>query len=575
MPDVVKIEDALREFDEISKNSSFERNVIRKQVQIILDLLREEFDVDLAYIVQMNAGNDGFGFTHMSRSESLKVEFHDEMPMDKTEYQHVLDMYDSDGLCEGYLDSMGIDIQHAVLHYVTKRGREIDGSVGIADYRRPERKWTNEERYIIKKFGQMMHVYVIADRYEMLLEDKKKQVENEKANAALLEEARAKAEVASEAKTTFLFNMSHDIRTPMNAMKGYTDMAKRHIDDKAKVLDCLSKIEIAENHLLKLINEVLDMSRIEAGKVTLGRDPVDLLERFNDIMTIATAEANSKAISLEGKILNISDRFVFTDEARMNQIILNVIGNAIKYTDKDGKVIFTIEQLGKSDRFGTYRFVVEDTGIGMSAEYLNHVFEEFSREQNTTHSKIEGTGLGMSMVKEFVDMMDGTINIQSEKNKGTRVIFTLPFKRCSEDVIRKLSLPEVNDQISLKGKRILVVEDLELNREIAVEMLQDEGIIADSAENGQIAYEKVKNSKPGTYDLIFMDVQMPVMDGYESTRAIRAIPDSRLSRIPIVAMTANAFEEDRQEAIAAGMDEHLAKPVTPEKIREIIRRYVR
>lgn len=390
-----------------------------------------------------------------------------------------------------------------------------------------------------------------------------------------LEAALQKARDASEAKTKFLFNMSHDIRTPMNAVMGFADLAEKNLGNEKKISDYLTKLKSSGKQLLNIINDILELSRIESGQIKICPAPYDMRVASKGLNDVFETFFREKQLDFEFEV-NARDYYVYADYSRINRIIFNVLSNAVKYTPPGGKIRYCIDQLEDSeDGRAVFRWTISDNGIGMSAEYLDKIFDRFSREKSVTESGIEGTGLGMSMVKEFVDMMDGTINIQSEKNKGTRVIFTLPFKRCSEDVIRKLSLPEVNEQISLKGKRILVVEDLELNREIAVEMLQDEGIIADSAENGQIAYEKVKNSKPGTYDLIFMDVQMPVMDGYESTRAIRAIPDSRLSRIPIVAMTANAFEEDRQEAIAAGMDEHLAKPVTPEKIREIIRRYVR
>ena len=387
--------------------------------------------------------------------------------------------------------------------------------------------------------------------------EKSKEIEaNQKLSYAL-----AAAREASKAKTTFLFNMSHDIRTPMNAVTGFTAMAKKHIDDPQMVKDYLEKIDIASKQLLSLVNQVLEMSRIESGIITLKEQTCDIGSVITALMTTYGTQAESKGIQFTATISNVEHRFVITDRDRINQITSNIISNSIKYTHEGGSINCTVNELPcNRDGFGLYTLVVEDTGIGMAPEFLNHIYDEFTRENTTTVSNIQGTGLGMTIVKKLIDLMEGSIHIESQKGKGTKITVSIPMKWCIDYT------PEVIDKknvttLPLKGMRVLLVEDNEMNREIAEELLTEKGIIVDTAIDGDIAVDKIRKAAPHAYDLILMDVQMPRMNGYEATKAIRKLSDPQKASIPIIAMTANAFEEDRKNALDAGMNGHLAKPI--------------
>lgn len=376
-----------------------------------------------------------------------------------------------------------------------------------------------------------------------------------------LEAARKKAEIASEAKTKFLFNMSHDIRTPMNAIIGFTDMARKYKTDLKKVDECLSKISMASEHLLSLINDVLDMSRIESGKLSIEESAEKLAESQLEMIDILNKAAKDNGIELEYDFSKIRDNDVYFDKLHLNQIVLNVLSNAIKYTKKDGHVKYTIIQDENIDEStAVYQFIVEDNGIGMSEGFLQHVFEAFERERSSTVSRIQGTGLGLSITKSLIDLMDGTIDIESTLGKGTTVQFWLHFRIVEK--IEKISHENSNAQnFSLKGKRILLVEDNELNREISRDLLEDEEVIIEEADDGSVAVEKVAAAPAGYYDYVLMDVQMPFMDGYKATEAIRSLADKEKASVPIVAVTANVFEEDKEKALKSGMDSHITKPI--------------
>lgn len=387
------------------------------------------------------------------------------------------------------------------------------------------------------------------------------------------------AQSANNAKTLFLNSMSHDIRTPMNAILGYTSMAKKHLGDRDRVVDYLNKIGTAGNNLLELVNQVLDMSRIESGKVELSEDPVDVVDKVYEMVEIFRPSAEAKNIKLSAVIGHFSDRKALVDCGRVNQLIMNILGNAIKYTPEGGCITYSASQL-ECDRagYGNYLFAIKDNGIGISREYLDHIFEPFSRESSSTVSKIQGTGLGMSIVKKLVDLLAGSISIESEQGKGTTISVTLPF-RLQEDIV------ELEDEVEsavdsgfLKGKRVLLVEDNEMNREIATMLLEEYGVIVETAEDGDIAVEKVKEivgrGDWKYFDAILMDVQMPRMNGYDATRAIRAIPGPDDVHLPIIAMTANAFAEDRKLAMEAGMDEHIAKPIDAQNLWETLAKMV-
>ena len=532
------------------------------------------------------------------------------------------------------------------------------------------------------------------------MEQQKK--EQEKKYQTQLEEQNRKLEIAlqhegaaNRAKREFLFNMSHDIRTPMNAIIGFTSLAATHIDNREQVLDYLKKISTSSQHLLSLINDVLDMSRIESGKVKIEEKAVHLPDLVHDVRSIIQPNVAAKRLSLFIDTMDIEDEDIITDPLRLNQILLNILSNAIKFTPTGGMISIRIAQKnGAPKGCVCYEFRIKDNGIGMSEEFQKHIFEEFSREESSTVSGIQGTGLGMSITKNIVDLMGGTIALTSEPGKGTEFIVTLCFTRSGqkaepkqlpqleglralvadddtntclnvstmlskigmrpewtisgkEAVIRTKYAVEQGDEFSvyiidwlipdmngieivrqirkvignrcpiiiltaydwadiedearaagvtafcekplflselrrvlaepfraepasepaqptaadLKGKKLLLVEDNELNREIALEILKGAGFVVDTAEDGAVAVQKIKQAAPGQYDLILMDIQMPNLDGYEATRQIRALSDAEKASIPIFAMTANAFEEDRQNALAAGMNGHIAKPL--------------
>ena len=555
----------------------------------------------------------------------------------------------------------------------------------------------------------VMILQVLRRRSVQEMEQQKK--EQERKYQAQLEEQNRKLEIAlqhegaaNRAKREFLFNMSHDIRTPMNAIIGFTSLAATHIDNKEQVLDYLKKISTSSQHLLSLINDVLDMSRIESGKVKIDEKAVHLPDLVHDVRSIIQPNVSAKRLSLFIDTIDVENEDIITDPLRLNQILLNILSNAIKFTPTGGMISIRIAQKnGAPTGRARYEFRIKDNGIGMSAEFQKHIFEAFSREESSTVSGIQGTGLGMSITKNIVDLMGGTIAIESEPGKGSEFIVDLCFALSGrkveqkqipqleglralvadddtdtclsvstmlskigmrpewtisgkEAVIRTKYAVERGDEFSVyiidwlipdmngieivrqirkvighncpiiiltaydwadieeearaagvtafcekplflselrkilsepfsaevsprlpepkasafQGKKLLLVEDNELNREIAMEFLTEAGFVVDSAEDGAIAVQKMEQAAPGQYDLILMDIQMPNMDGYEATRRIRALPDAKKAGIPIFAMTANAFEEDRQNALKAGMNGHIAKPLDVPRLLSIL-----
>ncbi len=536
------------------------------------------------------------------------------------------------------------------------------------------------------------------------IDDEKKMEEQLERQKIDLEDALAAAQHANKAKTTFLNNMSHDIRTPMNAIIGFTSLAAAHIDNIEKVQDYLAKITTSSNHLLSLINDVLDMSRIESGKVKIEEKETSLPEIMHDLKTIVQADVTSKQLEFYIDTADVVNEHVMCDKLRLNQVLLNLLSNAMKFTKPGGLVGVRIVQKGNApEGWASYEFEIKDSGIGMSKEFLEHVFEPFERERTSTVSGIQGTGLGMAITKNIVDMMNGTITVESEEGKGSTFTVALQFKTCTgsvrQEVIPELNglralvadddfntcssvtkmlsvigmrpdwttsgkeavlraqlateqsdeyavyiidwlMPDMNgvevvrrirniigeekpiiiltaydwsdieqeareagvtafcskpiflselrevleapfvvqntvddseeEAISFEGKKILLVEDNELNQEIAVEILGESGFVIDVADDGEVAVEKMKEAQPGQYDLILMDIQMPKMNGYEATRHIRAMDNPDIANIPIIAMTANAFDEDKKEALNAGMNGHIAKPIDIPVLLEVL-----
>ena len=392
------------------------------------------------------------------------------------------------------------------------------------------------------------------------------------------EDALKVAESASKAKSTFLSNMSHDIRTPMNAIIGFATLALDDIRDGKKVQDYLSKILSSSKHLLGLINDILDMSRIESGKVVLEEQETDLVTTLQELQSIMEGQAKERKLKLHVDYSNLRDRHVYCDKTRLNQVMFNLLANAVKFTSEGGSIWLTMSQLEPTyeveDR-AIYEIRVKDTGIGMDKAFIKHIFEPFERERTSTVSKIQGTGLGMAITKNIVDMMGGTIEVESQKGVGTEFIIRLELRlqaeagAANEEGAKQHSHAEGVAEFA--GKRLLLAEDNELNREIACMLLSKYGFVIDTAENGQEAVDLVAASAPGYYDLVLMDIQMPVMDGHEATRKIRSLENKVLAKVPVVAMTANAFDEDRKAAKECGMNGFISKPINMQELVQALR----
>ena len=371
---------------------------------------------------------------------------------------------------------------------------------------------------------------------------------------------------SSLAKSQFLFNMSHDIRTPMNAILGYTNLARKETD-LTQIYGYLDKIEGSSQHLLALINDILEMSRIESGTIELEYVPVDLCAVFDGMRDLFAEQMKQKNMDFRVHTGQVQDRYVWCDRKNLNRVLLNVLSNAYKFTPEGGTITATLWESGVGENgYGSYEMRVQDTGIGMSREFAEKMFNAFERERTSTVSGVEGTGLGMSITKSIVDLMGGTIEVMTAPGSGTTIIIRLKFKLAEEKDVPGTGragdeVSAENPEVDFKTKRMLLVEDNPINMEIARMILEQAGVTVESAENGQIALEMVTASQPGYYDAILMDIQMPVMDGYEATRAIRSLKNPALAKIPILAMTANAFKEDELAAKEAGMQAHIAKPI--------------
>lgn len=378
---------------------------------------------------------------------------------------------------------------------------------------------------------------------------------------AVTEVARIKAEEGSKAKSQFLFNMSHDIRTPMNAIIGYTGLALKE-DDTNKVSDYLVKIDNSSKHLLALINDILEMSRIENGRFEIEEAPTDLNVVLNDIYDLFSEQMKQKNINFTVNMDDVKHQYAYCDKKNLNRVLLNLVGNAYKFTPNDGAITVTLKEKDNDNEYASYILSVKDTGKGMSKEFVSRMFNAFERESDSTTSRIEGTGLGLAITKNIIDLMNGTIDVQTEVDKGTDMVMNFKFKIAQkEDIEASEETNEVTHQTDFANKRILLAEDNKINQEIATIVLSQLGFIVETAEDGKDAVDKVAASTPGYYDVVIMDIQMPVMDGFTATRHIRELENKELANIPIIAMTANAFKEDEQAALDAGMQAHIAKPI--------------
>ena len=436
-----------------------------------------------------------------------------------------------------------------------------------------QREWDRE--YIHQKTGEELWFRVVVfctdiqgeKKYILDLSDRTK---DKKINQRL-EDAFHTAENANRAKTTFLNNMSHDIRTPMNAIIGFTNIAMKH-EPEPEVRGCLEKIRESSDHLLTLINDVLDISRIESGKIKFAPIGVDIVEVADTVLSIMYGFLSNRNITFHTHLAIPETRYVLADAVRIREVLVNILGNAVKFTGDGGSITFTSDYLpGADDRHMIVRYRVTDTGVGMTKEFVKHIFDEFSQEESSARTYYKGSGLGMAISKRYVDLMDGNISVESEKGKGSTFTVEPPLELTEADKVQKQASP--GDSTDLAGVKILMAEDNDLNAEIAMVQLEELGIHITRASDGKEALKIFASNQPGTFDIIFMDIMMPKMNGYEATKAIRALqnrPDART--IPIIAMTANAFAEDVQASLDAGMNDHLSKPIVIDEVVKTIAR---
>lgn len=391
----------------------------------------------------------------------------------------------------------------------------------------------------------------------------------------LLRKSAAAAEAANKAKSAFLFNMSHDIRTPMNAIIGYAELSRNHLHEPDKLSEYLSNIRTCGQKMLSIIDNILEIARIENNQIVLEESICNIEESFDSciVMFNTAVQEKHQTITVHKQVAN---PYVYIDSSHLSEIVLNVISNAIKYTGQNGKIDCCLTQKPHEDADWCYMEIsIADNGIGMSEEFQAHIFESFSREHSSTISGIEGTGLGMGIVKNLVDLMHGTIEIQSSPGKGSTFTICIPCRTARKEEAETRKSSSDRPQKTLAGKRILLAEDNDLNAEIAIELLSEEGLLVDRVSNGVACVEKLEKAAPDFYDLILMDIQMPVMNGYDATRKIRQLEDPFRSSIPIIAMTANAFAEDRQKALFVGMNDHVAKPVDMNVLIPVLEKHIR
>lgn len=454
-------------------------------------------------------------------------------------------------------DSLGKDDNEDLIRQVA--GRAVNDQL-LALERELKDKQLNLEACACEQEAQLEEIISLnGDLQEKQARLEKLTVEQELQKEEL-REAKEAAEAASNAKTAFLFHMSHDIRTPMNAIMGFRDLLEKHQDDPARRQGYLDRIKDSSKVLLSIINNVLEMARIEKGNLEVDEVGWSTEQFIDTIYSIFAEMMRQKGIKYTRKV-DVVQEYVFCDPVKLRDVFINILSNAYKYTNPGGSVHMELKEL-PCDREGwtLYQTTISDTGIGMSKEFLPHVFEEFAREHNTTDNKIEGTGLGMPIVKRLVEFMNGTIEVHSKKGQGTRIVVTIPHRVADKSNLVEKAGTELDPRI-FAGKRILLAEDNDLNAEIAEEILKEVGFLVERAENGRVCLEKLAAAADNYYDLVLMDIQMPEMNGYEAARSIRQLTDCNKAIIPILAMTANVFEEDKREAYRSGMNGHLGKPI--------------
>ena len=432
----------------------------------------------------------------------------------------------------------------------------------------PSEGWIPRSYWIMCIVVSYVYSLLVATVFYLIFSKKHRERQYE----AELKKSAEQAKNASEAKTRFLFNMSHDIRTPMNAIVGFSGLLEKNLQNEKKAKEYLGKIQSSSNLLLMIINQILEMARIESGTAVLQLKAEDMDALFHRVHTVFEEDIRKKNLQYYAD-LDIRHHYVVCDQTKLQEIMMNIISNAIKYTPEGHSIYVEVhEAVSENPSKIRYIFSCEDTGIGMSEEYLPHIYEEFSREHSTTENKVPGTGLGLPIIKSMIELMGGSIQVESRQGIGTKFTIDLSFDiALKEEVYGSEDTVESSAIHTIKGKRILLVEDNELNAEIAKTVLEDVGALITRAENGQQALELFKEKPAGTFDVILMDLMMPVMDGYTATRKIRELERSDAKTVPIIAMTANAFQEDAEKCIAVGMNAHLAKPLDIEKMKKTIK----
>ncbi|WP_295753530.1 ATP-binding protein, partial [uncultured Holdemanella sp.] len=436
----------------------------------------------------------------------------------------------------------------------------------------PSNGWIPVSYWLLAIAASCIFSLLVATIYYQISSKKHK----EKQYASDLKKVAELEKSANEAKTRFLFNMSHDIRTPMNAIIGFSGLLEKNLQNEEKAKEYLGKICSSGNLLMTIINQILEIARIESGTTALQLKAEDINTVFHTVNTVFEEDIRKKNLQYSTD-LDVYHTFIFCDRVKLQEIMLNIISNAIKYTSDGHAVHVKIYEKDSEDpRKVRFIFTCEDTGIGMSEEYLPHIFEEFSREHTTTENKVAGTGLGLPIVKSMIELMGGSIQVESTQGVGTKFTVDISFDMASEADVYRDQISEQPDVLEkLEGKRILLAEDNDLNAEIAIELLAEEKIVVDRAKDGAECLDKLEKAVPGYYDMILMDIQMPVMDGYDATARIRRMKDDEKASIPIIAMTANAFAEDKQKVISMGMNDHVAKPIDMNVLLPVIAKYMR
>ncbi len=421
----------------------------------------------------------------------------------------------------------------------------------------------------------LLHSFVMEDEKEEYRQELEEAIEREQQQKRELAESRealqvalASAQQANQAKTAFLSNVSHEIRTPMNAIIGFNTIAMNDPTASEKVKEYLSKIGASSQHLLGIINDILDMSRIESGRMMIKKEPFSFHEAFEQVNTIISGQCREKGIEYKCSIHDDADDYYIGDVMKIKQVIINILGNSVKFTPEGGVISFDIEEQARNDRMTTLRMIFKDTGIGMSSDFLPHIFDAFSQEDSSSTNKYGSTGLGMPITKSLIELMNGNIEVESEKGVGTTFTVTITLERSDRDSIRKEKRRPGGDPGLQKDRRVLLAEDVDINAQIMIEILASKDIKTEHAENGKIAVELFKDHEPWYYDAILMDMRMPEMDGIEATKTIRSLDREDAKTVPIIALTANAFDEDVQRSMQAGLDAHLSKPVEPELLFE-------